>query len=716
MNGDRVCRPCAVEIRIGDEEFGPMLRGLRPLVVRPLQLALTLEDVPGVVPQAQPVRKSSRPLLRARERRRLRDRDPTPADDPGVCTPQIFGQLACFRAPARTLTFAHAQRIRDREIPEMAVVREAIERRVSQRGMSQAWRLMAIQMARLALASREADQVLVEDRDLAHLPELRRPIADMLGDLGMLRIRLGRGKPTKNQHLPKVSCEQCLTWWGNSRPVCNPCSRWARKRTSGTCDRCARTMLPLDEGKCRLCLLVLLEHSLTGGPVVDQLALGSPGFPGLTSRGTGRDIEDVRRRNAHLARQAERVVSEHTVDPAQPGLFPTPDRDWRAISAPDLLELGPEARRLVGELDRLAREQSWNKQTRKTNMRSLRILVGWLGADAPILARDVAEVGRLSTHHSGLRVSWFLRERQLLIPAPDIDAQEAAVERLAGSVPDKFRPGVDAWVAVLRGEGRLPSPTMPWRTIRNYVNYVVPVLQGWSERVESLREVTTEDIEKAIDARGRDNSTIHVAIRSFFRALRRERLIFGNPARDIQRPSRRSIPRPIPSDRLKGLLDRAPSTKDRIALLLMAVYGIRPMAICNLLTRDVDRNAGRITVRGTGVPRIVHIDEFALDLIGQWFRERHERWPLSTNPHLLVTAVSAMHADHPPMTYIAFRRLFKTIGLNATQLRRDRILDEAVHSADPVHLMRVFGIGAESALQYVRAAHPEHFSIDPTQA
>ncbi|MGW0662193.1 site-specific integrase [Streptodolium elevatio] len=646
----------------------------------------------------------------------MRDRDPAPADDPEVCTPQIFGQLACFRAPARTLTFAHAQRIRDRVIPEMAVVEAAIERRVTHRGMSRAWHQMAVHTARLALATREADQVLVEDRDLTYLPELRGPIAEILGEVGLLRRRLGRDRPTKNQHLPKVSCGQCLTWWGNSRPVCNACSRWARGRTEGTCDRCRRTTLPLDEGKCRLCLLTLLEHSLTGGPSVDQLALGSPDFPGLTSRGTGRDVDDVRRRNVRLARQAARVVSAHTIDPAQLVLFPTPNRDWRAIAAPELLELDPKARQLVAEFDRISREQRWNSQTRKANLRSLRILVGWLGADAPILARDVAEVGRLSAHHSGLRVSWFLRDRQLLIPAPDADIDEVALERMAREVPDKFRPEFDAWVAVLRGDGRWPSPTKTWRAIRNYASHVVWLLDGWSEQVESLREITTEDIEKAIATRGLGTSTIHVAARSFFRALRRERLIFHDPARSIRRTSSVSIPRPIPSDRLKGILDRAPSVKDKVALLLMAVYGVGPKAICNLQTRDVDRAAGRITLRRNGVPRTLHLDEFALDLIGQWFRERHQRWPMSTNPHLLVTAATAMHADHPPMTYVAFRRLFKAIGLNASQLRRDRILDEAVHSADPVHLMRVFGIGSETALQYVRAAHPERFAIDPTQA
>ncbi|MFN2505803.1 MAG: toll/interleukin-1 receptor domain-containing protein [Acidimicrobiales bacterium] len=38
------------------------------------------------------------------------------------------------------------------------------------------------------------------------------------------------------------------------------------------------------------------------------------------------------------------------------------------------------------------------------------------------------------------------------------------------------------------------------------------------------------------------------------------------------------------------------------------------------------------------------------------------------------------------------------------------ILDEARHTADPVHLMRVFGIADRTAMHYVSTAHPERRS------
>ena len=53
------------------------------------------------------------------------------------------------------------------------------------------------------------------------------------------------------------------------------------------------------------------------------------------------------------------------------------------------------------------------------------------------------------------------------------------------------------------------------------------------------------------------------------------------------------------------------------------------------------------------------------------------------------------------------------LGVTTTQLRVDRLLDEAQHSADPVHMMRLFGISPATALKYVSAAHPDRQCVLP---
>jgi hypothetical protein len=96
--------------------------------------------------------------------------------------------------------------------------------------------------------------------------------------------------------------------------------------------------------------------------------------------------------------------------------------------------------------------------------------------------------------------------------------------------------------------------------------------------------------------------------------------------------------------------------------------------------------------------------------------ERHRRWPLSANPYLIVNPITAMHVDQPAVGVSNFHALRDRIGINFTRLRQDRFLDEARETADPVRLMRLFGITSHTAIHYVRAAHPECFTVDPTQA
>ncbi len=52
-------------------------------------------------------------------------------------------------------------------------------------------------------------------------------------------------------------------------------------------------------------------------------------------------------------------------------------------------------------------------------------------------------------------------------------------------------------------------------------------------------------------------------------------------------------------------------------------------------------------------------------------------------------------------------RLLNQVGLVPKELWRDRVLHEAQHTADPVHLIRLFGIHPCTAVKHVNAAHPD---------
>ncbi len=126
--------------------------------------------------------------------------------------------------------------------------------------------------------------------------------------------------------------------------------------------------------------------------------------------------------------------------------------------------------------------------------------------------------------------------------------------------------------------------------------------------------------------------------------------------------------------------------------------------------RGACQGTGQLLVRRSTGRHTVYHDQLAHTLAISWLRERHRRWPLTASRHLLVTGQTAADAADPPIAFTVLDAIFQKLGLNPSKLRQDRILDQAKHTAGPVHLMRVFGLTAKPAMGYVQAAHPERRS------
>lgn len=103
-------------------------------------------------------------------------------------------------------------------------------------------------------------------------------------------------------------------------------------------------------------------------------------------------------------------------------------------------------------------------------------------------------------------------------------------------------------------------------------------------------------------------------------------------------------------------------------------------------------------------PRALYLDEVTLTLINQYLQERHA--VAGDRKHALFISQQTA-AETAPVNELYLRLIFQPLGVNHTQLRRDRILDEARRTADPVHLMRVFGITDGTAMNYIYAARPD---------
>ena len=164
-------------------------------------------------------------------------------------------------------------------------------------------------------------------------------------------------------------------------------------------------------------------------------------------------------------------------------------------------------------------------------------------------------------------------------------------------------------------------------------------------------------------------------------------------------------PRALPSEALAGLIDRAAGDAFRLAVALAAIHAVGQRELARINLPDLSLASGRLTVQHRNGPREIHLDEVTAILADLWLRERHERWPTTRNQYLFISQQTSVESG-PVGTHYLWR-IFKPLGINHTQLRRDRLLDEARSTADPVHLMRVFGITAETALKYIYTAHPD---------
>lgn len=528
---------------------------------------------------------------------------------------------------------------------------------------------------------------------------------------------------------PAGQCPVCLGWGPLAQYVCcAPCYKWCRAFPARAgCLRCSRVTHVSHDGLCRSCLMIIRDED-PGWILRPQpgrpLQLGFI-LPGLRLPRASSLTQPASRKAAQAPSAAttfQRViqprqprpaqpVSPHLVDPAQGVLFDA-RRDWSFLAGGELGRLPaltPAASALVDELDRHARSCGLGAGARGNAIKTLRILLAWLGTDAPVPEAGIRALSARSGTATR-RVLQFLGDRGMVIPDPARQgtAVERTIQQRIQSLPEPVAREVRQWVKVMRGEGRRAHPGLPYSTVRSYLNAFCPVLAGWSQHVTSLREITRDDIDAVLSQHpGTQARKMLPALRSLFRALKQEKIIFRDPARGITMPSAQRLPAPIPSGQLRGLIDRAGTPAAKITVALIAIHALGKKETALLLLEDLDLPRGRLAVRRPEGTRTVYLDDLTRTLMTGWLRERRRRWPLTANPHLLVSSRTALNPAGPPVAGTVLDTIFGKLGLTPSQVRQDRVLDEARHTADPVHLMRVFGLSVQSAMKYIQAAHPD---------
>ncbi|MFJ9683728.1 hypothetical protein ACIRP2_37775 [Streptomyces sp. NPDC101194] len=213
--------------------------------------------------------------------------------------------------------------------------------------------------------------------------------------------------------------------------------------------------------------------------------------------------------------------------PGQEGLFEL-RRDWSPVvelSRLDLPTLTDSAERLLADLDSVMQREMWSKFAATKTRRTLAVLVSWLGADAPLLESDIRTLAdNRSQKFSGRRVTQFLENRGLLVPDAEFrqDSQQKRLEAELSALPATIAQELSVWIKAVRGEGKWEHTGRTYRNIARYWHVLDPILKGWlANGIESLREITQDDIKRAIATRkGTPARSIHIVLRNVFRALR----------------------------------------------------------------------------------------------------------------------------------------------------------------------------------------------------
>jgi hypothetical protein len=238
-----------------------------------------------------------------------------------------------------------------------------------------------------------------------------------------------------------------------------------------------------------------------------------------------------------------------------PGLV----RDWSPVVPGQLPQLADLASALDQALRDHAHAHRWDRNALSGVRRLLRIAVFHYGLETRFPEAELRAMAASHLENGARRAFAFLIERGMFEPIPASPGRdERWVRTRLAELPDSIREDVGSWIEALRGHGRRPSPPVTWATVRVYLQFAGPALNEWAACYGTLRAVVRQDIEDAI--RGHPGSSphnVHTALRSLFRGLKRERRIFADPAQDVTAHFIRKLPRPVPLERLRGLLDQS---------------------------------------------------------------------------------------------------------------------------------------------------------------
>jgi hypothetical protein len=356
--------------------------------------------------------------------------------------------------------------------------------------------------------------------------------------------------------------------------------------------------------------------------------------------------------------------------------------------------LAAAAHRLAG----IAEERGWSAEVERMTRQGLLTVLSSRVEGEPVPRTEVNQLPALK--FPAVRVAEVLAELGLLIE----DQQPAIrqwIDRRADELPAGFRDDVRDWLIWLHEGDKRTRPRSD-ATLYCYLGNARPVLEGMADTRRRLREITTADLQAAIDRlTGRPRGNTLVALKSLFRFAVKYRRVFKNPAARMHTgKAQLAAIVPLEQATIDNAVTVATTPRLRLIVALAAVHGARPGTIRNLRLDDVDLGNRRIII--DTAPRT--LDDLTRHALLDYLAERRTCWPHTSNPHLLVSRVTAGGTE-PVSTFFLKQDLLVRHGVRLDDIRADRVLEEALHRGpDALHLTVVFGFNEHTGMRYAELA------------
>lgn len=275
----------------------------------------------------------------------------------------------------------------------------------------------------------------------------------------------------------------------------------------------------------------------------------------------------------------------------------------------------------------------------------------------------------------------------------------AWIDRVTSDLKPGFGDVARSWLLMLL-DGDARARARSEATLYAYFGSARPFLQQWMADYDHLREVTKRDIYAALEPmRGHQrNNTVH-ALRSLFRFAKKRGLIFTNPTTGVKAPPIDPAMTPMTDEEIRLVEQLAVQPTERLTIALAAEHAARTGTIRHLLLEDLDLPNRRITLVGHNQ----RLGELTYRASRAWLDHRRTTWPHTPNPHVLISARTALGAGPVSEPFVRF--CLGRNGFSIDRIRADRILHEALTAGpDPLHLSLIFNIDHATALRYTTVA------------